>query len=128
MTTSSTRTTPAASAESRIPGLPPIDCTGWCDSEDGHATAHHVEDQFCSTQVDRIPLTAEKLISYGNGVYGLGCVDAFMLREAYSTRTLFRVVHNEDGKDGCITMTRDEATALRDALDKALAADELDRS
>ena len=38
----------------------------------------------------------------------------------------FRLLHNEEG-DG-VTLTRDEAVTLRTALDKALAADELERS
>lgn len=126
MTEVSTRTPVAASAESLIPVLPPVDCTGWCESEDGHVTALHPDDQYCISRMDRIYLAAEKLVEYDKGKRGLGYLETYLLREAYSTRTLFRVLHN-DGEGGSITLTRDEATALRDALDKALAADELER-
>jgi hypothetical protein len=127
MSESSTIATRSASAESLIPTLPPIDCTHWCESEDGHAREIHPDDQFCGTDFGQIYLTAEKLVAYGKGERGLGYIELYMRREAYSTRTLFRLVHN-DGEDGSVTMTRDEALALRDALDKALASDELERS
>ena len=128
MTTSSPLIPAAASAESPIPGLPPVDCTDWCQSEDQHTDALHVDDQYCMSDAARIHLTAEKLVEYDKGSYGLGFLETYMVREAYSTRTLFRVVHNEDGGEGSITLTRDEALALRDALDRTLAADELERS
>jgi hypothetical protein len=127
MNTSSMTTTPLASVGSPIPKLPPVDCTGWCTSEDGHADASHPDDQYCISDDEQIYLTAEKLVEYDKGRYGLGSLETYLSREAYSTRTLFRVSHNE-GVEGNITLTRDEAMALRDALDKLLAADELERS
>ena len=123
MTASSTIPTHATSTESLIPTLPPVDCTGWCESEDGHAREIHPDDQACLSSSAPIYLSAEKLIEYAKGKRGLGYLELYMRREAYSTRTLFRLLHN-DGEDGAVTLTRDEALALRDALDKALAADE----
>jgi hypothetical protein len=125
MTTSSTTTTLTASAEPLILPLPPVDCAGWCRSEDGHADARFIEDQYCVSDVNRFPLTAEKLVEWDEGQFGLTFLETYLLREAYSTRTLFRVTHSEEAG---VTLTRDEALALREALDKVLAADELERS
>ncbi len=53
--------------------------------------------------------------------YGLGFVEVYLGREAYSTRTLAHLAHNEEST---ITFTREEASELMRTLGKLLALDE----
>jgi hypothetical protein len=98
------------------PQIPPVECAPWCCDGSGHAGAIHPDDQYCISEGARVMLTAEKLVEYDKGVYGLGQVDVYASREAYSIRPLVKVVHNEDGREGSITLTTGEARELVSAL------------
>lgn len=114
MSTSSTTATPAASPTLATPGLPPVECADWCAYGDGngHAGARHVEDQACMSRSDRVDLTAMRLV----GEYPDNYRDnlrAYLLREAYSTRTTVELVHDEM-RIG--SLTGSEAIALGELL------------
>jgi hypothetical protein len=58
-------------------------------------------------------LSAEKMVEYDKGVFGLGDASVYALREAYSTRPLVQLVHNELT---AMTLTVGEARQLANAL------------
>ena len=94
MNASFTTTSDAASAESRMSTLPPVECAPWCEDGTGHTDAWHPADQYCRVQTDDIPLTAEELVEWDTGRWGFGDVTTSATREPYSTRPLINVSHN----------------------------------
>ena len=60
-----------------------------------------------------VHLSAEKLVEYGKGDWRLGHASAYAHREAYSSRPLIEVVHNDLA---AMSLTVDEARRLANAL------------
>jgi hypothetical protein len=116
------QTTETMTTAEAVPAIPPVECAPWCLDGSGHGDAIHHADQYCITEDRRILLSAEMTVEYDKGVRGLGCVDVYASREAYSIRPLVKVVHNEDGRDGTITLTVAEARELMNALSTIVEA------
>ena len=89
--------------------LPPVKCAPWCKDGTGHTDAHHPDDQWCHTRSTDVHLSAEKLVEYDKGDWRLGYVSAYAHRDAYSTRPLIEVVHNDLA---AMSLTVDEAREL----------------
>ena len=93
--------------------LPAVECAPWCEADDGHTDAWHVEDQWCRSDQHRSDLTAEPLNTHKGKVEGRSYLHTHMGREAYSTRTLVHLSHN-DGPTANLTI--DEAERLAAVL------------
>lgn len=93
--------------------IPPVECAPWCEEGTGHTDANHTDDQWCRTRSTDVHLTTEGLVKHGEGDWRLGYASVYVLREAYSTRPVFQVVHNDIT---ALSLSVGEARQLGNAL------------
>ena len=100
-----------------VTGLPLVTCTSWCDQQDGHPDAGHVDDQWCGSAELRVDLTREPLV--------IGPDDGpneYRTREymgAYLQRSPLEVeatINLSKGEVRGVTLTLGEARRLGEAL------------
>jgi len=95
--------------------LPAVECAPWCDEGDGHTDERFVSDQTCSNKTQRLELTSEPLLMWEGKVECRAFLHFGLHRDAYSTRTIVDLIHNEEHD---IHLTLDEAESLgRDLLE-----------
>lgn len=70
--------------------LPPVQCTSWCDSGDGHTDAKDVQDQQCYGPAERVTLTRESMacMSADGDEWALEYVQVYLERAEGSVHTL----------------------------------------
>ena len=97
--------------------LPPTICAPWCRDAVGHIDAWHPEDQWCGTWSEGVKLDAAPLVTYssepGERFTGKHALDAYLSRDAWSTRTLVNVTY--DGSTA-IPLTPAEAIPIGEIL------------
>ena len=76
--------------------LPPVDCAPWCQDGDGHTDEHFPDDQYCSSETVRVPLTRHKMLDVGDGSWQLDEMRAWILRERFEANASIQLIH--DGK------------------------------